>query len=675
MRAVYLITISLGALLLFLVQPMVGRLLLPALGGTPSVWNTCMVFFQVLLLAGYGYAHFLGRLRNARAAVLTHATVLAAALAGLPIALRSLGTLPDDGSPVPWLWGALLATAGLPFFVVSTTGPLLQKWFSTTGARGAADPYFLYAASNGGSLVALLAYPLAVEPLLGLDAQSRAWSAGYTLFAAGCVACGLLMLRRRVETPQTTTSEAAPPPRAADWARWIALAFAPSSLMLGATTHITTDIAPVPLLWVAPLAVYLLTFILAFARRRLISSGTASTLLVIAMLPALATLLGWAVLPARQMLSLHLSLLFAASLACHSRLADLRPPASHLTRYYLAIAVGGSLGGAFNAIVAPLLFDFVLEYPLAIALAVMLRSRPAPARGRRTVLWLNRAVDVVALVLALCYRPIYAYAEGSVVLERNRTFFGVYFVYSDEDRRLLFHGSTLHGVQIVTKPREPRGYYYRDSGIGRVFDQLAGDPRLERVAVVGLGSGAIAAYAEPGRQFTFYEIDPAVVEIASRSDLFTYLRDAPQAPRIVLGDGRRSLAREPDGELGLIVLDAFSSDAIPVHLLTAEAVELYFRKLRRDGLLALHVTNRHLNLVPLAEGLAERLGLVATGWAGNVEVDRSEGILVAHWLVLARNDAALAALRTDPRWVALDVADPVVWTDDFSNVVELLHWQ
>ncbi len=677
MRTVYLITICLGALLLFAVQPLVGRLLLPALGGSPSVWNTCMVFFQAVLLAGYAYAHFLGRLREPRQQVLVHVIVLAVAVAGLPIALRSLGNLPDDGSPVPWLLGALLATAGLPFFVVSTTGPLLQKWFSLTDDRGAADPYFLYAASNAGSLAALLAYPIVVEPLLGLNAQSWTWSAGYAIFAAGTLACGALAIRRRASAPpEGAHAVDLAPPRAADWGRWIALAFVPSSLMLGATTHITTDVAAVPLFWVVPLAVYLLTFILAFARRRLLSTRSASVFLIAVTVPALASSFHWAALPVGKILLLHLALLFAASLALHSRLADLRPAAAHLTRYYLAIAIGGALGGVFNAIVAPLLFDSVMEYPLAIALAVLLRQRIAAGKvPTPTGIWVNRTLDAATVALALCYQPMYADIPGSIVLERDRTFFGTHWVCTDQDRRLLFHGSTLHGVQVVTNPHDPRGYYYRDSGIGRVFSQLAGDPRLEHVAVVGLGSGALAAYAEPGRRFTFYEIDPAIVTLASRPELFTYLTDAPESPRIVLGDGRRSLSREADGTYGLIVVDAFSSDSIPVHLLTAEAVELYFRKLRPDGLLALHVTNRHLDLVRLAAGLADRLGLTARGWSGVAERDFEQGILVAHWLVLARDGAAVAALDADPGWVPLTAAQPVVWTDDYSNLVELLEWR
>jgi hypothetical protein len=662
MRTAFTITILLGAFLLFAVQPLVGKLLLPWLGGTPAVWNTCMVFFQTVLLAGYAYAHLLTRLRDARGQVLLHVVVMAAGLAALPIALRPGSGPPVAASPIPWLIVTLVLAAGLPLFVVSANAPLLQRWFASTKDPLARDPYFLYAASNAGSLAALLAYPVLIEPVAGLDQQRLGWSAGFALFAGLVLACGLLHLARQraSENAAAADTAAAAPPSRRQYAIWLVLAFVPSSLMLAVTQHITTDVAAVPLLWVVPLAIYLVTYIVAFARRQPVSRNVWSWLVVIVTLPVLAVASLWTKFPAALALGMHLALLFVGAMACHGRLAGSRPHPKYLTGFYLAIALGGALGGAFNAIIAPQVFESVVEYPLVIALVFLLRDRAAVGRAGSVVArWANRGLDVAVVLLTVAVLPFFTTVAGLEVLASDRTFFGVHRIAADEDRSWIgyFNGTTLHNVVIAEHPRRPLAYYHDDTGIGRLYRQLAGDPRLDRVGVVGLGAGALAARARSGQHYTFYEIDPAVVRIARDTDYFTYLSGMPRPPTIVVGDGRLALAREPDGEFGVIVLDAFSSDSIPAHLLTVEAIDLYFRKLAPDGLLAVHATNRYLDLGLLVGGLARDRGLIALEWLGAYDVEPAydEGILRARWIVLAPAGPALDPLRADPAWQPLAV--------------------
>ncbi len=680
MRVAYTITIFLGALLLFVVQPMAGKMLLPLFGGTPAVWNTCMVFFQAALLAGYAYAHLLTKIPGVHRQMLLHGAILATASITLPMALGD--ATPDLGSPVLWLLGALVCTIGPPFVAVSATAPLLQRWFSTAGTRSSRDPYFLYAASNAGSLLALLGYPLLLEPLLALDGQRLGWSIGYATVALLTICCGLTLLRRsgatRAIPVQAPPEHDAAPPSRRDYLKWIALAFVPSSLMLGVTQHITTDIAAIPLFWIVPLAIYLLTYILAFSGRA--PSGPYSRMLLIVTVPTLAVSVVWSTFPMWLMLGLHLAILFVGAMMCHGRLAESRPHPRHLTSFYLAIALGGALGGVFNAILAPQLFDSVFEYPLAIAMAVMLRDRSMFRRSTQT---LRRAMsvslDVGVLALVAIHRPLIVFLSDVDVLLQQRTFFGVHWVASEESGKWTgyYQGSTLHGLQIAGQTHTPVGYYHKDSGIGRLYERMRGDPRLERVGLVGLGAGTLAAYARAGQRYTFYEIDPAVVRIAQNPELFTYLHDMPTEATIVIGDGRLSLAREPDDTFGLIVLDAFSSDAIPVHLLTREAIDLYFDKLVPDGLLAIHATNRHVDLGPLVAGLARDRGLAAVQWVGEAPDDASidKGLYFARWLFMGRSEQALAPLLTDERFVPLPApVDAPVWTDNFSNVLAVVDW-
>jgi hypothetical protein len=746
-----------GAVLLFVVEPMAAKLVLPRLGGAPAVWNGCMLFFQTALLAGYLYAHLLTRLAP-RAQVAVHAALLAAALVSLPLALPAALADPGSGAPLLWLLKVLALTVGLPFFVLAATGPLLQRWFSATDHPLARDPYFLYVASNLGSLAGLLAYPLVVEPSLPVLtagaslvpmrltpwSQSTLWTAGFAACAALSVACGAAMLRRAVPPAAVRAETVGATGR--QRLAWIVLALVPSSLVLGATQYVTADVAVVPLLWVVPLAAYLLSFVLAFARRPIGSErfwGIALTILSIGV-----ALSFWALSRpyAWTLLILHPLVVFVAGVVCHRRLAASRPDAQRLTEFYLCVAAGGVAGGALNAIVAPLIFPAVIEYPIAIVAAVLTRrSTPAPNERHARLLdvalpaglavatlaiqamvaragWSDPgktlfAVAVVpcALALVLVARPIRAalaltvlmtigWSQGAVrgaVRHSERTFFGVYHVIEREGptfrtqdakgRELLFsipfnvlyHGTTHHGVQAQDANLRPlpTSYYHRSGPVGQVFAAYGAAARLDRVAVIGAGAGTIAAYGEPGRSITFYEIDPAIVRIARDRSLFTYVPDSRGAIDFVTGDGRLEIAKAEDGAYGLIVVDAFNSDAIPVHLLTREALALYLRKLRPDGLIALHLTNQNLDLVPVVDALIRNAGLA--GLVQENEIGSPEELMqgkdLSQWAVIARDRATLAPLASDPRWTPLPVhpeAPPdarYLWTDDYSSIFSVVE--
>lgn len=739
----FAVTIFLGAGLLFLVQPMVARLLLPLLGGSPAVWNTCMVFFQAALLAGYAYAHWSIAVLGPRRQALLHTIVVLAPLALLPIALPGSAP-PTEGSPIPWLIATLAAMVGLPFFAIASAGPVLQRWFAATDHPDAKDPYFLYAASNAGSLLGLLAYPLALEPWLGLRNQSLAFAAGYGLFAIGTLACAATMARRPARganappaaDASAAPTQAAPPADRITWRRrglWVLLAAVPSSLMLGTTQYLSTDIAAIPLLWVLPLGLYLLTFIVAFSRRATPPIDRIGRLVPIVAVALALSMLMEARRPAAVLILLHLAMLLLGALLCHTRLAAARPGASRLTEYYLLISVGGVLGGVFNSLLAPLLFDAVLEYPIAIALVCLLRPGPGEGAGKggrtgtrgewavrlglpagllvflliagsvlrtggisaEATLWRGAAFGLAALVCYLFAARPAAFALGLAVLvtlptvaplsqgrvlERSRTFFGVYRVTETPGApiRAMHHGTTVHGVQL-TDPRltaQPSTYYHPSGPIGELFRRCKGDPRLGRVGLVGLGVGSLAAYAEPGHRWTFYEIDPEVVRLAREH--FTYLRDTRGEHSVVLGDGRLALAAEPDGAFGLIVLDAFSSDAIPVHLLTREAVELYRRKLRPGGVLAFHISNRHLTLWPVLGAIRAELGM-AGAIAEDDQVtplENREGKSPSTWLLLAERPEAFEPLEGSTLWHPFEPgAGGPLWTDDYSNLLSVFDWR
>jgi hypothetical protein len=737
MTALYALTICASAALLFLVQPMFARMVLPLLGGSPAVWNTAMVFFQAALLAGYAYAHAGAARLGVRRQAALHLVVLLLPLAVLPIAIPSGWTPPTQGNPSLWLLGLMAVAVGLPFFAVSATSPLLQRWFAATGHRQASDPYFLYAASNVGSMLALLAYPVVVEPHLRLAEQSRLWMWGYGLVVILIAACAVILWKtsgHRVPERPTPSAELPTPTSIAAprRLRWVFLAFVPSSLMLGVTSYLSSDIAVIPLMWIVPLALYLLTFILAFARREWIPR-----LLLVRAFPmfvvALVLLYNLqSAEPIAGLIGLHLVTFFLAALLCHGRLAADRPGPEHLTEFYLWLSVGGVLGGVFNALIAPVVFHAIVEYPLALALACFaglgaavpgsaptLRSSGLPA-VRACVAPVLFGVVITALVLLVertpyrtnpvvtgllfgvpalvCFlfsrQPLrFAIGVGALfvagsffqrekgsVLYAERSFFGVNRVMLDPTRQyhLLIHGVTLHGSQSLDPARrhEALTYYHWSGPAGQVLQLYASDAP-KQVAVVGLGAGSLATYARPGQAWTYYEIDPAVERIARNEAFFTFLHDAAAPVGVVPGDARLSLVREPDEKFDVMLLDAFSSDAIPVHLVTREALALYRRKLAPGGLLAFHISNLHLDLEPVFANLARDAGLAAL-IRDDTDVrpaDYRNGKSPSIWLVMARTPADLARLAQDFRWVVPRANDQPVWTDDYSSLLRAFRWR
>lgn len=746
--ALFSVTLFLSAGLTFLVQPMFAKFVLPLFGSTPAVWNTSMLFFQTTLLAGYLYAHESTRRLGARRQAVVHAAILLVPLLVLPIGIPAGWIPPADVNPVPWLLGLLAIAVGLPFFVVSTTAPLLQRWLAATDHPAAGDPYFLYRASNLGSVLGLLAYPLAVEPSMRLAQQGTLWSAGYGVLVLLVLACAAVVWRsprcaEAVAAPapaddeaeSTAAAEGGPAPSRRSPARerliirlrWVGLALVPSSLMLGVTTTLTTDIAPIPLLWSLPLSLYLISFILVFApdaRADRLQGAMAFALPAVVVLISALLLLEvrgpiWLVVPA------HLGGFFVVAVVCHGALARDRPPAPRLTEFYLLISLGGALGGVFNAIVAPTLFDSLAEYPIVLVLAALcLPARPPLIAPGPYARWLDLALPLalgatVALIVLLSQlaqtdaqeygkffafslaagiavnfvrRPLrFGLSVGAIVLavalasapdqqelHRERSFFGVYQVTAAEggDLHRLIHGTTTHGAQDFSSPgreRTPISYYHRGSPIGRLLGAMP--QRLTaRAAIIGLGTGSIGCYSKPGERWTFYEIDPTVERIARDPRFFTYLRVCPGSFDVVLGDARLGLRRAADARFGLIMADAFSSDAVPVHLITREALALYRSKLREDGIVAFNVSNDYLALEPVLGNLAHDTGMACvaqaddeSGTDGVPETDASD------WVVLARRTRDLRAVASDERWQNCRRSPgSAPWTDDHSDVLSVL---
>jgi hypothetical protein len=724
MTAIFTATVLLGASLLFLVQPMIGKRLLPQLGAAPAVWNTCLVFFQAVLLAGYAYAHGAAAWLSLRRRLVLHAAIVLVPLVVLPVA-GVASAPPGRVNPTAWLLQELAMAIGLPFLVLSASAPVLQSWFSGTTHPRAASPWFLFAASNVGSLLGLVAYPTIVEPLLPLRAQGVVWSSAYGVYAVLVLGCALRTWQALPASADATRGRAhaasAPPgPRPAQVAHWIALSAVPSSLTLGVTTHLATDVASLPMLWVLPLSLYLLTFVAAFSRVSAAATRAADRLLPMQVLLVAILTIGGLAIPLGLAVVLHLLAFTAAALVCHGQLAQSRPSVEHLTGYYLAIAFGGMLGGVANALVAPAVFDGVVEYPLAIVLACALR----PARAERTnraaspasavaallagalalgvVLWGNRAEAGPRLYAALLAVPAFvAYAvarrprpfavavglmllAGSLargrygpVVHAERTFFGVHRVHEDPDRRrrVLMHGTTLHGAQSLDPAlrHEPLAYYHRRGPFGQAFSALPAASR-SRVAVVGLGAGALASYARSGQRWTFFEIDPAVERIARDARWFSYLSDCGERCSVVTGDARLSLARAPERAFDLLVLDAFSSDAIPVHLVTSEAFALYFSRLSEGGAVLVHYSNRHLALEPVLGRVAHEHGWVALAQVDPAGKEADSAKMPSEWMVIARDARDVGPLIVDARWVPVGPSRGApLWTDDFSSLFGVLR--
>ena len=730
MRLLFAATLFLSAALIFVAQPMFGKMVLPHVGATPAAWTTCVLGFQAALLLGYAYAHFV------RVPPLVHVAFLLVPLATLPVGLVAGTAPPAGGNPTLWLLARLVASLGAPFVALAASAPVLQRWVRGT-------PYGLYAASNAGSLAALLAYPFVIEPALPLARQARWFSCGYGVFVVLALACALCArgpLEAAAPTPTQVESRGTV-------ARWVGLAFVPSSLMLGATTFIATDLASLPLLWVVPLALYLVSFIVGFARRRAYPSPVVLAGLVALLLPLFFLSIA-RVSSSPTLILMHLGFLLLTGIVFHGELARVAPPPAQLTRFYLALAAGGALGGLWNAL-APFLFDGITEYPITMALACLLLPRaPAPTSGagererellrsvgidpgavaglapsagadagrqRRLDVWVPVATTVFALAAGLALRgagqatralvalalPIVACAllsvrrrtrlalglagvlvasglgagDSSGVRFRARSFFGVLRVEDQDGVRSLIHGTIVHGQQSLDArlSREPTAYYHRNGPAGQIFAALraARAGQAAEVAVVGLGTGTLAAYGQPGDRFTFYEIDAMVERIARDARLFTWLADSRAAVDVVLGDARLALAAAAPGRYHLLVVDAFSSHAIPMHLVTREALALYLSRCAPHALLALHVSSRHVRLDEPVGALARDAGL-----AGLIRRDHAPASVLetpSAWIVLARTPADLGPLASDERWRPLP-AGGRAWTDDFSDLLGAIDW-
>jgi hypothetical protein len=718
-------TLFLSAFLMFLVEPLVAKMLLPVLGGSPMVWNTCVVFFQMMLLAGYGYAYGASRWLDVTRHRPLHLLLVAAPLTMIPFATHADLT-PPAGNPVAWVLLVLVTVIGLPFFVLSTTASVLQHWFVRTDHASAHDPYFLYAASNVGSLAALAAYPTLVEPSLPLDTQSRWWAAGYAVFTV--LICGCAMAIRRRSTGGSPMA-AVVPAQAVDSipagrrVRWVVLSLLPASLMLGVTTYLSTDIAAVPLMWVVPMSLYLGTFVLAFSSAGRRAGAVAGRLAPVLLAALAASIASQARGPLTIIIPLHLAAFAALALRCHTTLAADRPSSTHLTEFYLWISVGGMLGGLFNTLLAPVLFQSVVEYPLALVLACACSAMAAIPPVRRAVIealaflllfgLLTAGVTMLVqrtggsqalLLAAVGLLSVGAFTQrrsptrlaGGIaglliastlfvdihqpVLHAERTFFGVHRVVKNGNNEFhgLAHGTTLHGMQALDPAlrHEPLTYYHRTGPSGQAFSGLPAANSGHDVAVIGLGAGSLAAYVRPNQRWTFYEIDAAVERIARTSSYFTYLNDCGDPCRVVLGDGRLALQRTSQ-MFDVIVLDAFSSDAVPMHLLTSEALSLYESRLAPGGVLLFHISNRHVALGPVLARLADNHRLVALEQVDLMtEQPQPRGKSQSDWVVMARMAADLGPLVQDRRWFTPHAeTDTPLWTDDFSNILGVLRFR
>lgn len=729
---IYTAAIFVSALLLFSVQPLFTKMVLPRLGGSPAVWSVAMVFFQSLLLAGYAYAHYLMQLKSRVIPVVVHLALLIAAMLTLPLSIASGWGVPPSSGYAFWLLGLFAVSIGLPFFALAANNPLLQAWFVRTGHPAAPDPYFLYASSNIGSFLALLSYPVLLEPMFTLHTQNLLWTGGYGLLIVLIAGCSVLLLR----SPATAAVDVlaaesvAPAPEWARRGRWIFLAAVPSGLLIAVTAHISTDVAAAPLLWVLPLSLYLLTWVLVFQSRPLLPHAWMLMLQPLAIMGGVVLLAVGGEQNLLMTLGGHLFCFFIIAMSCHGELARTRPPAKYLTGFYVALSFGGMVGGLFSGLIAPVTFSWVAEYPILLALAALCRPpgdrlskrwnlaywvilavvavtliAPSYSTGKlfewpeARRIYLPSAVAVVAMILvifarlgrwkyaaatalALVLTRVYPLDEGRV--DTVRSFFGVHkiLVMPNGQYHVLMHGTTIHGAQkflnddgtkVVGRP-EPISYYHKDGGIGRAISAVRerkGAPL--RVAVIGLGAGTLTCAAEPGEQWKFFEIDQSMVDTARDPKYFTYVQNCAPGLAPVMGDARLTFAREPDGTYDLIVVDAYSSDAIPVHLATKEAMAIYKAKLAPRGAVVMHVSNRHLDLASVVVGIAAANGLKS--WHYDEDSNRNgEYIFPTDVVVSAREEADVGKLASSDLWerTAAD-QNQRVWTDDYSNILGAVY--
>lgn len=693
-KITYGLAIFSSAFLLFQVQPLIAKIILPWFGGAAGVWTICLLFFQAVLLLGYLYAHLLTRISQARTQGTIHAALLAASLFVLPILPKSSWKPSGFGDPSLHILLLLAVTVGLPYFLLSSTSPLLQAWYAQS--REGDSPYRFYALSNVGSMLALLSYPVLVEPRLSSTLQARGWSIGYACVAILCAAIGLLPRRASTRPANDDLAQdIAPLPDRTTQALWLALPACSSALLLAITSHISQNIAAVPFIWIIPLSIYLLSFILCFDghgwyRRNFFLRflGLALASMAYALSPAFAEL------PFKVQIVLFCISFFACCMFCHGELVRLKPHPAHLTRFYLMISLGGALGAVFVALLAPHLFSWYYELEIAIGacgILVLIVHHRDPESPFYKARWQPAWLVIVGLVIALITSLTYTAREQSktaTLMVRN--FYGVLRVVDevgpnvvfvqgsaaqlldgDLRYRKLMNGTIDHGLQFLapSRRRMPTTYYGKSSGVG-VALLAAGEKGPLRVGVIGLGAGTLAAYSRPGDRYTFYEINPLDVQMAEQ--YFTFLKDSAAAIDIVPGDARLSLERQVPQEFDVLAVDAFSGDSIPVHLLTREAFELYFRHLRPDGVLAMHTSNKFVDLDPVVSAVAASLNreamIVDFGMG-----DNHSGTYAASWVLVGRREGFIAQAQIEKagRILAPDAGGPV-WTDEYSSVFRVL---
>ena len=719
---VFTLSIFLSATLLFSVQPLFAKLVLPLLGGSSSVWNTAMVFFQGMLLGGYIYAHLISKYLKLPLQILCHTVILSLGLFFLPLAIASGWTPPEGGAQAYWLIGLFAVSVGMPFFAISANAPLLQRWFSRTAHKDADDPYFLYAASNAGSLLSLCLYPILFEPLLRLQAQTELWAKGYWALIAVILAAGVFAALHQ-KTQNITIEKAAAPAKAVTHKQrlfWIFLAFIPSSLMLGVTSHMANNIASAPFLWIIPLALYLLTFVIVFAKKPIVTPTQLAKFFPWVILVAL---IAGFVLKLFVLISIGLSLIcyFIIALLCHGRLVEARPDVANLTEFYIWMSFGGVLGGIFNALIAPAIFPNVYEY-LIILIAAQFAVPPKTHRSfeeikSKAITLAKYAIPGVIIYKGLALlgldARIGAFLGGGLFLLglsrmrgqtktffldlgilaalvmilptlyhkpilTDRSFFGVLHVKEVQSEHGLvhkfIHGDTIHNYQFrdPTKRKIPLAYY----APGNTFDMAMQAARIDSpnmtIAMVGLGAGAMACYEKPGDSWTYYEIDPAVVDMATNPDYFSFMADCATAPDIRIGDARMTLEALAPASQDMIVIDAFSSDSIPTHLLTTEALALYRSKLKADGLIFFHTSNRVMDVASVVVRLADEAGLASRYVETSDFSDKEYGefYIASTGVLIGQQSRIMTATQSVPDWKILVPSKSVkAWSDDYSSII------
>jgi spermidine synthase len=735
--------IFLSAALLFAVQPMFTKMVLPRLGGAPQVWSVAMVFFQAALLAGYAYAHLLTRYAPGRKSLFIQLAVMVAACFMLPLSIASGWGKPPAVGEAFWLLGLFAVSIGLPFFALAANSPLLQAWFARSDHPAAKDPYFLYAASNVGSFLALLSYPLIIEPLIRLYDQTWLWTIGFYILILLIAASGYL-LRDWLDVPASqspssaaasTSARTSPPtsfptslptslptsgPTWRDALTWVCLAAVPSGLLVAVTAHISTDVAAVPLLWVIPLALYLLTFVIVFASRPIIPHNWVLAVQPLFIIALAAVMVYEPIKMIVGVIAVHIGIFFVLALTCHGELARRRPAPEHLTAFYMWMSAGGMVGGIASGLIAPYTFNWIAEYPILIALAVLCRPGLALPKSyvEQIIFFGALAVAALALVLFRAFEvdvdttvftwwvappllivtvlfwrdPLPFAAIVAFVLLANhyilevggsrsvRSFFGVLKITESYDGRyrLLSHGTTLHGGQRIrdndgnpiTGRPEPIMYYYNGSAMAQILDAARARKKPIRYAVIGLGTGTLACRAEPDDTVHYYEIDPAMIRLSTDPKNFSFLTEC-RPVTITLGDARLTLAEAPDQSYDVILVDAFTSDAIPIHLMTREAMAIYRQKLAPDGIVAIHVSNRHLELASVVAGIAKANDMVSRVNEGaDVTENDAEYVFLGTVVAATAKDENFGPIAKSDAW-ELQKPDPKqwVWTDDYSNII------